>query len=132
IERSIDKLPVADDRIYVVKLIADGRIVYEDVRMASKPKYVHLPKPRINVYVDRSGGGSYTLSVESDVYVKGLAISLEGVEAFLEDNYVDLIPRSMKTIRISLDRDIGVGEFIERLRIEAYPYVESPSINILR
>ncbi|MBS7642755.1 glycoside hydrolase family 2 protein [Candidatus Bathyarchaeota archaeon] len=132
IERSIDKLPVADDRIYVVKLIADGRIVYEDVRMASKPKYVHLPKPRINVYVDRSGGGSYTLSVESDVYVKGLAISLEGVEAFLEDNYVDLIPKSMKTIRISLDRDIGVGEFIERLRIEAYPYVESPSINILR
>ncbi|MCS7113545.1 MAG: glycoside hydrolase family 2 protein [Candidatus Bathyarchaeota archaeon] len=130
IERMIDKLPIADCRVFAVKLIADGRIVYEDARMISKPKHVHLPKPRIEVHVSRIGDGSYNLLLESDAYVKGLALSLEDMEASFEDNYFDLIPRSAKGIRVHLSRDIGVEDFLEKLRVEVYPYTETPNVRI--
>jgi len=124
LEKAIDKLPTADDRILAVKLIAGGITVYENARIISKPKHIHLPKPRINVHVSRIRDRVYELFVESDVYVKGLELSLCDEEAFFDDNYFDLIPRSARIVRVYVDKGIDIDYFTKKLRVKAYPYIE--------
>jgi len=49
--------------------------------------------------------------VESDVYVKNLKLSFCDEEAFFDDNYFDLILRSVRSVRVYMDKGIDIDCF---------------------
>jgi len=122
LERSLSKLPLADNRILTVILEKDGNTLYEETKTVQEPKYLKLPKSSVEVETAKLDKGKFKVSLKSDVYTKALWLRLDGVKAKFTDNFFDLIPGKSKTIEVSIEKDLSPSEFEKRLKLEAYPY----------
>lgn len=71
-----------------------GKVVSAGSVLFSLPKYYHFRDPRLSVSV--SGD---TVTVTSDAYVKGVAITNENDDLILEDNYFDM-EKGCRTLRV--------------------------------
>jgi len=122
IERSLDKLPLSSDRVLSVILEKDGEILCLDAEAVQEPKHLKLPEPHVKIEILRLDKAKFKVLLSSDIYAKAVWLRLDGVNARFEDNFFDLLPRKLKTIEVSTDKDLSLPEFKSRLRIEAYPY----------
>lgn len=68
-------------------------------------KDIDFPKAEIKMQSVASVGG-YDVTVESNVFARGVFLSIEGIDNFFSDNYFDLLPKeSVKIhVRTSLDK----------------------------
>ncbi len=73
------------------------------------PKDILLRKPSISFEFDEINS---TISVQSDVYVKGLYLYLENAELKLSENFFDLAPLSRKTIKVEGGFPLNMGELL--------------------
>ncbi|RLI25695.1 glycoside hydrolase family 2 protein [Candidatus Bathyarchaeota archaeon] len=122
LEREIDKLPLIDDGVLAVTLEKEGEVVSEDCRTLLEPKHLKLPRPSIKVEAVKLCERKFEVRLESDVYAKAVWLKLEGVGAEYEDNFFDLLPKRLKTVRVAVEEDLSLEEFRDKLEIRCYPY----------
>jgi len=70
----------------------------------ARPKDIDFPKAHITTtsVADHDG---YTVKVESDVFARGVFLSLDGIDNFFSDNYFDVIPGEPVYIHVTTPLD---------------------------
>ncbi|MDR1203145.1 MAG: glycoside hydrolase family 2 protein [Tannerellaceae bacterium] len=69
-------------------------------------KEIDFPKAKITVSSVSSGAGEgYDVTVKSDVFARGVFLSIEGIDNFFSDNYFDLLPGEPVIIHVKTNLD---------------------------
>ncbi len=82
-----------------------------------EPKHLRLPEPRIRSRIHQHSPGEILLKVSTRHFVKDVCLDIKRGEAFFEDNFFDLDPRTSKLIRVR--SNLTPGRFFERLTISS-------------
>lgn len=92
--------------IFAVRFETAGAEPYTNVGYACRQKLMNYTYPNYSVDIEPAEGG-YEVTVGSDVFARGVFLSLEGIENFFSDNYFDILPGEKRTIhvRTAIDRD---------------------------
>lgn len=92
--------------IFAVRFETAGVEPYTNVGYACRQKLMNYTHPNYSVDIEPAEGG-YEVTVGSDVFARGVFLSLEGIENFFSDNYFDILPGEKRTIhvRTAIDRD---------------------------
>lgn len=67
-------------------------------------KDIDFPKAKIQLESVKAEGG-YDVTVKSDVFARGVFLSIEGIDNFFSDNYFDLLPGEPVTIHVATTLD---------------------------
>lgn len=121
LEREVD-LPSIDDGLLAVTLEKDGEVISEECRTLLEPKHLKPPRPSIRVEAVKLCEREFEVRLRSDVYAKAVWLKLERTEAEYEDNFFDLLPRRLKTVKVAVEEDLSLEEFRDRLEVRCYPY----------
>ncbi len=89
---------------------------YTNIAYACRQKYMDYAKPRFSVKVEPADDG-FDVTVGTDVFARGVFLSIDGIENFFSDNYFDILPGCERKIRVntSISRD----EFVKQLKINS-------------
>lgn len=79
-------------------------------------KEIDFPKADIRMTSVPSGDG-YDVTVESNVFARGVFLSIDGIDNFFSDNYFDLLPGEPVTIHVTTS--LNKEEFDRQLRSES-------------
>jgi beta-mannosidase len=82
-------------------------------------KEIDFPKAKITVSsVPSQAGDGYEVTLASDVFARGVFLSLEGIDNFFSDNYFDLLPGEPLVVRVKTSLDKAT--FDKQLKSESY------------
>lgn len=95
---------------YVTK---DGR-TYRNIAYATNQKYMDYRRPNVDVKSVASGDG-YDVTLTTDIFARGVFMSLEGIDNFFSDNYFDLLPGESRTIHVTTD--LSADDFKKQLKL---------------
>ena len=70
---------------------ADKSEPVEATYFMARQRDIDLPEATIERAIDTVEGG-YEVTLTSDVFARGVFLSLEGIDYFVSDNYFDLLP----------------------------------------
>ncbi|MCH5328749.1 MAG: glycoside hydrolase family 2 protein [Coprobacter sp.] len=87
------------DVIFRVTYETEGR-VYANVGYATRQKRMNYTPPRIETDMVAAGDG-YDVTLHSDIFARGVFLSIAGIDNFFSDNYFDLLPEVPRTIHVS-------------------------------
>lgn len=88
--------------------------LYENVGYAVMQKEMGYTKPNITYKVEPTKGG-FNVTLSSDVFARGVFLSLKGISNFFEDNYFDLLPKHSVTKHV--ESKLSLDEFQKQLKI---------------
>jgi beta-mannosidase len=121
-ESALDKLPLTDDCVLLVKLEEDGVVLYEDLKTVVDPKDFRLPEQQIVVKLNKVAERTFEISLVSSVYAKAVHLELEGLVGKFSDNFFDLAPKGQKIVRCGLEHDVSLSDFQNAFKYQVYPY----------
>lgn len=87
---------------------------YTNVAYAAEQKDLNYEKANISWSAKKVDGG-YDVTLKSDVFARGVFMSLSGIDNFFEDNYFDLLPG--KEVTINVKTDLSLSVFKEQLKV---------------
>lgn len=87
---------------------------YTNVAYAAEQKDLNYEKANISWSAKKVDGG-YDVTLRSDVFARGVFMSLSGIDNFFEDNYFDLLPG--KEVTINVKTDLSLSVFKEQLKV---------------
>lgn len=87
---------------------------YTNVAYAAGQKDMNYGKANISWSAKKVEDG-YDVTLKSDVFARGVFMSLSGIDNFFEDNYFDLLPGREVTINVKTDLSLSV--FKEQLKV---------------
>lgn len=93
----------------------DGEVVSNNY-FFTRFKDVDFPKADIQVTAVPSGDG-FDVTILSDVFARGVFLSIDGIDNFFSDNYFDLLPEEPVTIHVTTSLD--KKEFDKQLKIQS-------------
>ena len=73
-------------------------------------------KPRFSVKVEPADDG-FDVTVGTDVFARGVFLSIDGIDNFFSDNYFDILPGCERKIRVNTS--ISHDEFVKQLKINS-------------
>jgi beta-mannosidase len=84
----------------------DGKtpLTYANNYFLSRYKDINFPKANIQTTSVASGDG-FDVTLESDAFARGVFLSIEGIDNFFSDNYLDLLPHEPVTIHVTTPLD---------------------------
>lgn len=85
-----------NDVLLLTSVFENNTLLSENVLLLAPPKDLNLPKPALRKQIRQEVGG-YSVTLQSDVFVKNVFLQLEG-ESFFSDNYFDLLPGEQLTV----------------------------------
>ncbi|MDR1937674.1 MAG: glycoside hydrolase family 2 protein [Tannerellaceae bacterium] len=88
------------------RFIPDGKPleIYANNYFLNRYKDINFPKANIRKTSVASGDG-FDVTLESDVFARGVFLSMEGIDNFFSDNYFDLLPGEPVTIHVTTSLD---------------------------
>lgn len=89
---------------------------YTNIAYACRQKYMDYTRPDFSVEVTEVPGG-FDVTVGSDVFARGVFLSIDGIDNFFSDNYFDILPGSSRKIRVTTP--ISSNEFVKQLKISS-------------
>lgn len=89
---------------------------YTNIAYACRQKYMDYAKPRFSVKVEPADDG-FDVTVGTDVFARGVFLSIDGIENFFSDNYFDILPGCERKIRVNTS--ISHDEFVKQLKINS-------------
>ena len=98
---------------------------YTNIAYACRQKYMKYPKPDFRLDIAEAGDG-YDVTIGSDVFARGVFLSLDGIDNFFSDNYFDILPASERKIHVKTG--ISRDEFVKQLKINSIGNVCSGKI----
>ncbi len=109
------------DIIFVTTFTTPGK-TYSNVAYSTKQKHMNYTMPRLDVKAVPAGDG-YDVTIATDVFVRGVFLSLDGIDNFLSDNYFDILPSSSKTIHVTTA--LPLGEFKKQLKLISMGHIHN-------
>ena len=100
--------------VLVYTTFTTGGEVYDNVGYATKQKYMNYSKPAYHVDIVPEKGG-YEVTIGSDIFARGVFMSLDDIDNFFSDNYFDIMPGRTRTIHVTTPLD--EKDFRNRLKI---------------
>lgn len=93
----------ARERLYLrLALVVDGRTVSEQTAFLAAPRFLSLPKARIQTVVALQSPREATLTFASAAFQHAVEFDLAGLDYRADDNFFDLYPNEPRTIRVRL------------------------------
>ena len=89
---------------------------YTNIAYACRQKYMDYAKPRFSVKVEPADDG-FDVTVGTDVFARGVFLSIDGIDNFFSDNYFDILPGCERKIRVNTS--ISHDEFVKQLKINS-------------
>lgn len=115
------------DVIFVTEYSAPDR-TYNNIGYAIRQKYMNYERPDINIDVKAAGDG-YDVAMTSDIFARGVFLSLDGIDNFFSDNYIDILPGQTRTIHVTTA--LNEADFRNQLKLtsmgHAYANLEADS-----
>lgn len=87
-----------EDIIFYITYQTGGK-TYSNIAYAVSQKDMNYQKAHIHTAVTPSGDG-YDVKLTTDVFARGVFMSIKGIDNFFADNYFDLLPKSSRTIHV--------------------------------
>jgi beta-mannosidase len=106
----------ADVVIHVAHENKDGN-VYENNYFLVSHKEMNYPDAQIRTIVGAVDGG-YEVTLTSDVFARGIFLSVDGKDEFISDNYIDLLPGRAVTVKITTN--LTNRELNEKLKVISF------------
>ena len=73
---------------------------YDNVAFSTKQKLMRYKAPNYDVKMAKAGDG-YDVTIGSDVFARGVFLSLDGIDNFFSDNYFNIMPGEKRTIHVT-------------------------------
>lgn len=109
------------DIIFVTTFTTPGK-TYSNVAYSTKQKHMNYTMPRLDVKAVPAGDG-YDVTIATGVFVRGVFLSLDGIDNFFSDNYFDILPSSSKTIHVTTS--LPLGEFKKQLKLISMGHIHN-------
>ncbi len=87
---------------------------YENVGFSTRQKFMNYTAPSYNVKYEKAGDG-YNVTIGSDVFARGVFLSLDGIDNFFSDNYFNIMPGTSRTIHVTTP--LPEDEFRKQLKL---------------
>lgn len=102
--------------IFTVSFTTGDADPYTNIAYACRQKFMEYSRPDFKVTVQQASDG-YDVTVGSDVFARGVFLSIDGIDNFFSDNYFDILPSTERKIHVktSVPRD----EFVKQLKINS-------------
>lgn len=94
-----------EDVVFCITYTTEGK-TYSNIAYAVAQKDMHYTKPHITAAVAKSGDG-YDVTLATDVFARGVFMSIKGIDNFFADNYFDMLPGSSRTIHVRSAKDMA-------------------------
>ena len=92
---------------------------YTNIAYTAEQKFMNYRPANIKWKIKKINDG-YELLLTSEVFARGVFLSLPGIDSFFEDNYFDLLPHSPKVIKLrssktlnEIDQQIKVTSLVD-------------------
>lgn len=89
---------------------------YTNIAYACRQKYMEYSKPRFSVDIQPAEDG-FDVTVGSDIFARGVFLSIDGIDNFFSDNYFDILPGDRRKIRVNTS--VPYDEFVKQLKINS-------------
>lgn len=118
---SADIRPLLGDKkrgqvIFYTEFITGDSEPYTNIAYACRQKYMEYAEPKFDVVVEPSDGG-FDVTVGSDVFARGVFLSIDGIDNFFDDNYFDILPGDSRKIYVKTP--VSYDEFVKQLKIKS-------------
>ena len=77
-----------------------GDRTYDNIGFSTKQKHMNYTAPDYTLDVAKAGDG-FDVTIGSDVFARGVFLSLDGIDNFFSDNYFNIMPGSKRTIHVT-------------------------------
>ena len=77
-----------------------GDRTYDNVGFSTKQKHMNYTAPDYTLDVAKADDG-FDVTIGSDVFARGVFLSLDGIDNFFSDNYFNIMPGSKRTIHVT-------------------------------
>ncbi len=94
-----------EDVVFYVTFTTGGK-VYSNIAYAESQKNMNYLKPQIKAEVTAADGG-YNVTLTTDVFARGVYMSVKGTDDFFADNYFDMLPGTSRTVYVRSAKDIS-------------------------
>lgn len=101
------------DVIFHTEFNTDGK-TYDNVGFSTKQKNMNYTAPEYKIDIAKAGDG-YDVSIGSDVFARGVFLSLDGIDNFFSDNYFNVMPG--KTRNIHVTTPLSESDFRNQLKV---------------
>lgn len=91
-----------------------GDRTYDNVGFSTKQKHMNYTAPDYTLSITPSGDG-YDVTVGSNVFARGVFLSLDGIDNFFSDNYFNIMPGSSRTIHVTTP--LAEADFRSQLKL---------------
>ena len=106
------------DLIFTVTFETPGSEPYTNIAYAVRQKFMNYPAPDFNVEIARAPeADGYDVTIGSDVFARGVFLSLEGIDNFFSDNYFDILPGTSRKIHVKTG--LNADNFKKQLKINS-------------
>lgn len=80
--------------------------IYTNIAYTAEQKFMNYRPANIKWKIKKINDG-YELLLTSEVFARGVFLSLPGIDSFFEDNYFDLLPHSPKVIKLRSSKTLN-------------------------
>jgi beta-mannosidase len=96
------------------ELLIDGKVAARNSLFFDHAKSLQLPVPKLEIAIDESGQGRYTVHLRSDVVARAVQVLLPGTDAQFSDNFIDLLPG--EAVDLTVTSKSSLQELREKLQ----------------
>jgi beta-mannosidase len=101
-----------DNRLMLhLKLQNENEILAENILYFTEPRNLQLPETKVE-YTTQKNSTGYSITLKTDRLAKDLFIDVDDPDAFVSENFFDLLPGTSKTIEVKTN---ATGEPVIRL-----------------
>jgi len=102
------------DLLFCVSFDTEGK-TYRNIGYACRQKNMAYSRPSITTDISPDSDG-YNVTVGTDIFARGVFLSLEGIDNFFSDNYFDILPGEKRTIHVRTA--LAPDDFRNQLKIQ--------------
>lgn len=102
--------------IFTTSFVTKDAEPYTNIAYACRQKYMEYSKPQFSIDIQPVEGG-FDVTIGSDIFARGVFLSLDGIENFFSDNYFDILPGDERKIRVNTS--ISYNDFIKQLKVNS-------------
>lgn len=104
----------ASDVVIHSEFIDESGNVYENNYFLTEPKNLNFLKPTIQTEINAIDGG-FEILLHSDVFARAVFLSIDGIDNFFSNNYVDILPGQEVSIKVT--SSLSLKDFSDQLKV---------------
>ncbi len=94
----------AENVIFHITFTTGGK-TYSNIAYAAKQKDMNYRPADIKTEIAAAEGG-YNVTLTTDIFARGVFMSISGIDNFFSDNYFDILPKQSRTVHVRTDKDL--------------------------